>query len=198
MPSLIASYRNQTTLYCQLIHLKWDNRKCNQAGQKDVKSMTQMIGQHEDSMNRERKEPWEKLDGTQGDTETLSQKKEFQLQLSNHFVNDGFVDGRPFTQRGGCIHAAGIQSHRLGGPSAAQLFNLAVVSCNWCHVCPSLHEQWASWALTATQWHGWPKAIVDKWSGFCNLSGQNRRALIVAENMGIKVDNNMEMSRGST
>lgn len=74
---------------------------------------------------------WTVLKGNWGTVQALSQRKEFQRQLSINF--DCFIDDPPFTQTSGHIQAAGIQSHRQG-PSAAELSNPAVVSCNWCHV----------------------------------------------------------------
>lgn len=76
---------------------------------------------------------WTALKGNKGTVQALSQRKEFQRQLSINFVNDCFIDGSPFTQTSGRIQPAGTQSHRQG-PSAAGLSNPAVVSCNWCHV----------------------------------------------------------------
>lgn len=166
MQSSIASkwsqITNLTACSCQFIQSKLNKKTgplCDTPGQENIKVWLMRFGIRPRQL--EWREAMTEICQHWRETEVLSQREEFQRQLSDNFVNGGFIDDRPFTQTGGCTHAAAIQSHRQG-PSAAQLFNPAVVSCNWCHVLPSLREQWASGALTAAQWQGRPKAIVDK------------------------------------
>lgn len=72
---------------------------------------------------------WTLLKGNRGTVQALSQRKEFQNQLSVHFVNECFIECPPFTPTSGHIQAAGIQSHRQG-PSAAEISDPTLVSCN--------------------------------------------------------------------